>query len=153
MMKRAMSTTETKLIVLASSMSQLKLNLFNMKKGILVGAMFLGVFAFSPVSAQNNANPQTEVAQATETATLKVGGKCGMCKNRIESAVKRLDGVQSANWDVKTKELTVKYDASKVKEADIHEKIASVGHDTEEIKATDKTYNSLPGCCKYERSK
>lgn len=123
-----------------------------MKNGILVGAMFLGVFAFSPASAQDNTNPQTEVAQATETATFKVGGKCGMCKKRIESAVKELDGIQSVNWDVKTKELTVKYDASKVEGMAIHEKIASVGHDTEEVKAMDKTYNSLPGCCKYERS-
>ena len=123
-----------------------------MKTGILTGAMFLGVFAFSPISAQDNANPQTEVAQATETATFKVGGKCGMCKNRIESAVKELEGVQSANWDVKSKELTVKYDASKVEETAIHEKIAAVGHDTEEVKATDKAYNSLPGCCKYERN-
>ena len=122
-----------------------------MKKGILAGTMFLGVFAFSPASAQENANPQIEVAQAPENATFKVGGKCGMCKNRIESAVKELDGIQSANWDVNTKELTVEYDASKVEEAIIHEKIASVGHDTEEVKATDKAYNSLPGCCKYER--
>lgn len=123
-----------------------------MKKRILIGAMFLGVFAFNPASAQNNANPQAEVAQATESATFKVGGKCRMCKNRIEKAVGELEGVQSVNWEVKTKDLAVKYDASKVKEADIHERLASVGHDTEEAKATDKAYNSLPGCCKYERS-
>ena len=123
-----------------------------MKNGILAGAMFLGVFAFSPLSAQNSTSTQTELAQATETVTFKVGGNCGMCKKRIESAVKELDGIQSVNWDVKTKELTVKYDASKVEETTIHEKIAGVGHDTEEVKASDKTYNSLPGCCKYERN-
>ena len=133
-------------------MSQLKLKLINMKKGILVGTMFLGLFAFSPVSAHKNATPQTEVAQATETATFKVGGKCGMCKNRIEKAVGKLEGVQSVNWDVQTKDLTVKYDASKVKETDIHEKIASVGHDTEKVKANDASYSKLPGCCKYERN-
>jgi mercuric ion binding protein len=124
----------------------------NMRTGILIGAMFLGVFAFSPVSAQNSANTPTEVAQATESTTFKVGGKCGMCKNRIETAVKELDGIQSVNWDMKTKELTVAYDASKLEEKKIHEKIASVGHDTEEAKASDKAYNSLPGCCKYERN-
>ena len=123
-----------------------------MKTGILAGAMFLGVFAFSPVSAQDNANIQTEVVQAAETATFKVGGKCGMCKNRIESAVKELDGVQSVNWNKETKELTVKYDTTKLEEVAIHEKIAAVGHDTEEMKAADKAYDSLPGCCKYERN-
>lgn len=124
-----------------------------MKKEILAGAMFLGIFAFSPISAQRKADTQTEVAQTTETASFKVGGKCGMCKNRIESTVNELNGIQSANWDVETKVLAVKYDASKVKETAIHEKIANVGHDTEEVKATDKAYNSLPGCCKYERVK
>lgn len=124
-----------------------------MKKGILAGAMFLGVFAFSPISAQSKANNQTEVVQSTETASFKVGGKCGMCKKRIESALKELDGIESANWDVETKVLAVKYNVSKVKENAIHEKIAGVGHDTEEVKATDKAYNSLPGCCKYERMK
>lgn len=124
----------------------------SMKKGILVGAMFLGTFAFSPVSAQSSTNTQTEVAQGTESATFKVSGKCGMCKNRIETAVNELEGIQSVNWDVKTKDLTVKYDASKVKENEIHVKIASVGHDTAKVKASDKAYNSLPGCCKYERN-
>ena len=123
-----------------------------MKKGILAGAMFLGVFAFSPASAHNKANPQMEVSQATETTTFHVDGKCGMCKNRIESAVKEIEGIELANWDVETKELTVRYDASKVKETAIHEKIASVGHDTEKVKAADEVYNSLPGCCKYERN-
>lgn len=122
-----------------------------MKNGILVGAMFLGVFAFTPAIAQTSGSTQTEVAQATES-TFKVGGVCGMCKNRIEKAARSVEGVQSASWDKETKELTVKYDASKVNETAIHEKIASVGHDTGEVKASDEAYNSLPGCCKYERS-
>ena len=123
-----------------------------MKKGILTAAMFLGAFAFNPVSAQNSANPQTELAQAAETATFPVGGKCRMCKSRIEKAAGTLEGVQSASWNKETKELTVKYDASKVKETAIHERIASVGHDTQKVNASDEAYNSLPGCCKYERS-
>ena len=151
-MKRAVQLAETNAMDRASFMSQLKLKLFNMKKGILVGAMFLSAFAFNPAIAQTSTNTPTEVAQATETATFHVGGKCGMCKNRIEKAAGAVEGVQSASWNKETKELEVKYDASKVKEKAIHEKIASVGHDTEEVKATDEAYNSLPGCCKYERS-
>ncbi|MEX2592014.1 MAG: heavy-metal-associated domain-containing protein [Anditalea sp.] len=122
-----------------------------MKKGILLAAMLLGTFAFNPANAQNNATIQTEVAQAAESATFYVDGKCGMCKNRIENAVKDLKGIEAVNWDVETKALTVKYNASKVKEAEIHQKIADVGHDTEKLKASDEAYSSLPGCCKYER--
>jgi len=30
--------------------------------------------------------------------------------------------------------------------------VAKVGQDTKMHKADDKTYNELPGCCKYNRS-
>lgn len=84
----------------------------------------------------------------TKTETIKVSGKCGMCKTRIEKAAK-LEGVSKAEWDQKTNMLTLTYDSSKVKSDDIQKKIAAVGHDTPNFKATDKVYNALPGCCKY----
>lgn len=89
--------------------------------------------------------------QQTDSVTFKVYGKCGMCKKRIEKAASGLDGVSDAHWDVDSKEFKAQYDAAKVSEKEIQEKIASVGHDTEKVKATDKAYNDLPGCCKYDR--
>jgi copper chaperone CopZ len=85
---------------------------------------------------------------ALKTETLKVSGNCDMCKARIEKAA-RLDGVSKAEWNVETRLLTLVYESSKVKSDDVLKKIASVGHDSEKFKADDKTYNSLPGCCKY----
>jgi len=41
------------------------------------------------------------------------------------------------------------YNPMKVKSDDIQKRLAAVGHDTQKYKATDKAYNSLPGCCKY----
>ena len=87
-----------------------------------------------------------------ETTSFKVYGNCGTCKNRIETALK-VNGISSANWDVKTKVLTITYDPHKISLADINKKIAAVGHDTETIKADDKTYTNLMGCCQYERKK
>jgi mercuric ion binding protein len=92
-----------------------------------------------------------EIMHRTDTATFKVYGKCGMCKKRIEGAARKLEGVESANWDVDSKILTVKYDRASLKEMDVHEAIANVGHDTEKVKATDEAYDKLMGCCKYER--
>lgn len=83
-----------------------------------------------------------------KTVTFKVSGNCGMCESRIEKAAK-IDGVNKADWNSKTKVLTLVYKPSKVKSDDIQKKIAAVGHDTPKFKATDKVYNSLPGCCKY----
>lgn len=87
-----------------------------------------------------------------EEATFKVYGNCSMCKNRIETALKA-KGISKANWDVKSKMLTVTYDPHVVTLDEIHKKIAAVGHDTEEVKADDKTYKNLMGCCQYERKK
>jgi mercuric ion binding protein len=87
-----------------------------------------------------------------ETATFKVYGNCGMCKNRIESALKE-NGVSNAVWDVKTKMLTVTYNPHIISLDQINKKIAAVGHDTETVKADDKTYKNLMGCCQYERKK
>ena len=84
----------------------------------------------------------------TKTETIKVSGKCESCKARIEKTAK-VDGVTKAEWSVKTKMLTLVYNPMKVKNDDIQKRLAAVGHDTQKYKATDKAYNSLPGCCKY----
>lgn len=85
---------------------------------------------------------------AIKTETFKVSGNCETCKARIEKAAK-VEGVTKAEWNQKTKILTLAYDPSKVKSDDIQKAIAAVGHDTPKFKATDKVYNALPGCCKY----
>lgn len=86
----------------------------------------------------------------SKTDSIKVAGNCGMCKKRIEAAVK-VDGVTSAEWSAKTKMLTLNYDASKIKLDDVQRKIADVGHDTPKFKTTEAVYTKLPGCCKYDR--
>ena len=88
-------------------------------------------------------------AQSVKTATIEVSGNCGMCKKRIESAIKT--DVQSANWSSTTKKLVVTYDPAKTSPEKIQEKIAAAGHDTEKKKAEAKAYDKLPGCCQYDR--
>lgn len=89
-------------------------------------------------------------AQA-KTETLKVAGECGMCKKKIEKAAKDA-GATYALWDKDTKILTVKYNSSSTNTAKIEEKIAGVGYDTPDFKATDEAYNKLDDCCQYERN-
>lgn len=91
-------------------------------------------------------------AQEIKTETIQVAGNCGMCKTRIEKAAKSA-GVESADWNTETKILTVKFNSSSADINKIEQAIAAVGHDTPDYKATDETYNKLPGCCKYERMK
>lgn len=96
----------------------------------------------------------TLFAQQTsqQTDTIKMYGECGMCKNRIQKALK-LDGIAAANWNTETKLLTVTYKPALISNDDIQKKVATVGHDTEKYQAEDKVYEKLPGCCHYERKK
>lgn len=95
--------------------------------------------------------PSLGALQANPTETeFKVHGACGMCKDRIEEAAVT-EGVSFAEWSQDEQMLTLHYDADLVDLEDIHQRIADVGHDTEEVRADDEVYESLPACCKYER--
>ena len=82
-------------------------------------------------------------------ATLDVDGVCLMCKERIEKASIKTKGVKSAVWNVETHELSIIYDERKTDLATINQNIANVGHDTQDVKATDEAYNSVHPCCLY----
>jgi copper chaperone CopZ len=83
---------------------------------------------------------------------FSVGGNCGMCKDRIETAALTVDGVLDANWDKKTKEIHINYSSPATEKA-IHMAIAKAGHDTDKYKAEDDVYEDLHSCCKYDRLK
>lgn len=85
-----------------------------------------------------------------KTETLKVWGKCAMCKVRIEK-IALASGATTADWNVKSKFLTVAYDPGRSSLNYISDKLAKTGHDTGIRSAKDKVYNALPECCKYER--
>ena len=89
----------------------------------------------------------------SKTEKFKVFGNCSMCEKTIEKAAQTVEGVQSADWDKKTKMMNVTFDESKTNVHKVHMAIAKVGYDTEMHKANDEVYENLPGCCKYERKK
>lgn len=78
---------------------------------------------------------------------FKVFGACGMCKARIEKAVK-IDEVKSATWDKTTKMLAIVYEPTVTVDS-LQKRIAAVGHDTDNYKADDEVYAALPKCCLY----
>ena len=135
-----------------------------MKKSIIRTALILtGAFLLSTsVSAQEEKKQEKpccdkeeqascEASEDTKTASFKVYGSSGMCKDRIEKAATSVEGVCSSEWDKETKMVKLTYHPENVEVKKIHDAIALVGHDTEKAKASDEVYASLPGCCKYER--
>ena len=103
------------------------------------GILFLSIFLFSNFYAQ------------TKSFKAKVEGNCGMCKERIETAVKADKNVKSADWSMSKKVLTVSYDASKTDKKSVLKNVAEVGHDNEMFRASDKSYDDLDACCQYDR--
>jgi copper chaperone CopZ len=93
----------------------------------------------------------TSAQSKQEKTTFKVYGNCGMCERTIEGAVNEQVGVHSANWNVDSKKMTIKFDPSKVSLDEIKQLIADAGYDSESHRSTEKKYNSLHGCCQYER--
>lgn len=106
-----------------------------MKKIIILVVLFTSALAFSQ---DKNAK-----------VTIKVDGVCLMCKERIEKACFKTKGVKSAVWNVKTHDLNLIFDGRKTDVVTIKNSIAAVGHDMEDVKATDEAYDALHDCCKY----
>jgi periplasmic mercuric ion binding protein len=111
-------------------------------KNILLGIMLLFV-AFS-TQAQEKKNKNAKY-------TFEVNGNCEQCQKRIQKAAYSVNGVKSANWDIETRQLIIIINEEKCSVLDIKKAIAKVGHDTDEIKATDEDYEKLHSCCLYER--
>lgn len=87
----------------------------------------------------------------TKTETLAVSGECGTCKKKIETAAKSA-GASYAVWNKDNKILTVKYKGTSTTTARIEKAVAAAGYDTPDVKASDKAYDKLDDCCKYDRA-
>ena len=85
-----------------------------------------------------------------KTETVKIYGNCGMCETTIEEAG-NLKKVAQVDWDKDTKIATLTYDSAKTNQDEILKRIALAGYDSEKFLAPDAAYNSLAGCCQYER--
>jgi periplasmic mercuric ion binding protein len=112
--------------------------------------LFLVMMLLMAFGANSSAQTVTKSSGQQKTESFKVWGNCDLCKARIEKAVNS-EGASSADWNTKTKLLTVTFDPSKTSVDAFCKKLASVGHDTEKYRADDKAYNALDACCKYER--
>jgi cation transport ATPase len=83
--------------------------------------------------------------------TFEVNGNCEQCQKRIQKAAFSVDGVKSAVWSIETHQLSLILNEEKSSLLDVKKAIAKVGHDTDQVKATDSDYEKLHHCCLYER--
>lgn len=84
-----------------------------------------------------------------ETAKIKTpNALCEACKPRIETYVKRIDGVTFINVNYRKGETTVKYLTDRTNIEEIKTAIANMGYDADDVPANEESYKRLPTTCK-----
>lgn len=80
--------------------------------------------------------------------TFWVRGNCPSCEKRIEKTLKKIDGVQEAEWDQESGNVKVTYDSAQTNQESMEKAVAAVGHATKEHKADQVVHDKLPKCCR-----
>lgn len=90
-------------------------------------------------------------SQVKPVLTTKIktpNARCEECKTRIETYLKRYDGVMNCNVNIRKGETTVKYVSDRINIEEIKTAIANVGFDADDVPANPEFYKLLPKCCK-----
>lgn len=111
-----------------------------MKQIILIFLLMLGLGVVAQTKKNKNAK-----------YTVEVNGNCEQCQKRIQKAALSVSGVKSAVWDISTHRLTLILNEEKTTLDKVEQAVAKVGHDTQNVKATNEAYDNLHSCCKYDR--
>lgn len=111
-----------------------------MKQIILIFLLMLGLGVVAQTKKNKNAK-----------YTVEVNGNCEQCQKRIQKAALSVSGVKSAVWDISTHQLTLILNEEKTTLEKVEQAVAKVGHDTQNVKATNEAYDNLHSCCKYDR--
>jgi len=93
------------------------------------------------------------VSSAQVKAELKAKIKtpnalCEACKIRIESFLRRIDGMLFVDVNFRRGETTVKYLSDRTDIEQIKAAIANLGYDADDIIANEESYKKLPKTCK-----
>ena len=111
-------------------------------KNIVFGMMLLFVTVSTQAQKSKNKNAKYDI---------DVNGNCEQCKKRIEKAAFSVKGVKFADWHIDDHILHLIINEQKCNLIDVKNAIAKVGHDTDQVKATDEDYEKLHSCCLYQR--
>ncbi|HRO69945.1 MAG TPA: cation transporter [Chitinophagaceae bacterium] len=106
----------------------------------------LFVFVFTLIGISTVSYSQQK---ALETAKIQTpNALCEACKPRIETYVKRIDGVTFINVNYRKGETTVKYLTDRTNIEEIKTAIANMGYDADDVPANPESYQRLPKTCK-----
>ena len=114
-----------------------------MKKYLLILASIFTMYYLNAQEVSKN--------KKTETIVIQTSAICEDCKERIEGGLNYIKGVVFAELNDNTKKVTVKYKTEIISPQQIKEKIAEIGYDADEVKASKVGFDKLPTCCKAKK--
>jgi periplasmic mercuric ion binding protein len=91
----------------------------------------------------------SQPTKASLTVKIKTpNALCENCKARIETYLKRYDGVTFINVNYRKGETQVKYLTDRINIEEIKTAFANCGYEADDVPATEDAYNRLPKSCK-----
>lgn len=108
-----------------------------------VSLLLSSVFVFSLFAVSGCSTAETRTARINVPTA-----QCMMCANKIEEALKKVDGVSEAAVDMDVKVVNVTYDATRTSVASLEKAIAGAGYQANQAVADSTVYANLPDCCK-----
>jgi mercuric ion binding protein len=106
-----------------------------------ITVIIVGILAFNSIALSQQ--------KPLETAKIKTPDiLCEICKSRVETYLKRIDGLRSVSVNIHRGETTVKYLTDRTNIEEIKTAIANSGFDADDIPATEDAYKRLPISCK-----
>ncbi len=91
------------------------------------------------------------MAAPPKKVTIQTNAVCGMCETNIETALTGLDGVKSADLNLETGKIKIKYDADLIEPATLRQAIANTGYNADNVPARPKAQEALAACCKPKK--
>ena len=119
---------------------------------VLLIVYFLRDMSFNdPANSDfNDAKAEAIVELMGTETSFGVKGNCKMCKKTIEASALSLEGVLKADWDVKTKQVSLVYDDQMIDLISVHKAISDSGYGTDLNELNKEAYDNLPLCCQYD---
>jgi copper chaperone CopZ len=108
-------------------------------KKVFISLVAIAAFAYG-------GSAQVKASLTAKIKTPTVG--CEDCKTRIETYLKRYDGVTFVMVNWRRKETTVKYLTDRINIEEIKTAIANAGYDADDVAANEDSYKRLPKTCK-----
>lgn len=89
-------------------------------------------------------------SRAGDTLSVKTSAQCESCKNRLETRLKKIKGIEAVSLNVENKLLTVVYASSIISKDAIEVKVTEIGYDANDLPAKKGAYKRLPQCCRKD---